>query len=94
VIQEAPHRAAVDVDRNAAQVVHARTASQMGRELDTTDIKGLLYRNFEHPRWDEVAERCLTCGTRRVPRTGRGQSGRGWAHRESAPHLRRNELGS
>jgi sulfhydrogenase subunit beta (sulfur reductase) len=62
VIQEVPHRAAVDVDRNAAQVVHARTASQMGRELDTTDIKGLLYRNFEHPRWDEVAERCLTCG--------------------------------
>ena len=34
----------------------------MGRELDTTEIKELLYRNYEHPRWDEVAERCLTCG--------------------------------
>ena len=22
----------------------------------------LLYRNLEHPRWDEVADRCLTCG--------------------------------
>ena len=22
----------------------------------------MLYRNAEHPRWDEVAERCLTCG--------------------------------
>ena len=22
----------------------------------------LLYRNREHPRWDEVADRCLTCG--------------------------------
>ena len=22
---------------------------------------GLLYRNREHPRWDEVASRCLTC---------------------------------
>ena len=34
----------------------------MGRELDTTDIRELLYRNYEHPRWDEVAERCLACG--------------------------------
>ena len=26
------------------------------------DIRDLLARNLEHPRWDEVAERCLTCG--------------------------------
>ena len=57
-----PHREALDEDRDAATEVHARTASQMGRELDTTDIKGLLYRNYEHPRWHEVANRCLTCG--------------------------------
>ena len=24
--------------------------------------RDLLARNLEHPRWDEVAERCLTCG--------------------------------
>ena len=29
--------------------------------MDTTDIKELLYRNYEHPRWDNVANRCLTC---------------------------------
>ena len=28
----------------------------------TTGIKELLYRNLEHPRWDEVAQRYLTCG--------------------------------
>ena len=33
----------------------------MGRRLDTRGIKELLYRNYEHPRWDDVAERCLTC---------------------------------
>ncbi len=38
------------------------TAAQMGRTLDVTDIRDLLYRNSEHPRWDEVADRCLTCG--------------------------------
>ena len=39
----------------------AKTAREMGRSLDTTDIKDLLYRNYEHPRWDNVAARCLTC---------------------------------
>jgi ferredoxin len=34
----------------------------MGRTLDTDGIKELLYENAEHPRWDEVAQRCLTCG--------------------------------
>lgn len=29
--------------------------------MDTTDIKELLYRNLEHPRWDDVAQRCLAC---------------------------------
>ncbi len=62
ILAEIPHRAASDADRAAASAVHARTASQMGRELDTDGIKELLYRNLEHPRWQEVADRCLTCG--------------------------------
>jgi ferredoxin len=62
VLAEVPHRVAQAVDSQAAAEVHARTASQMGRELDVTGIKELLYRNYEHSRWDEVAERCLTCG--------------------------------
>jgi Fe-S-cluster-containing hydrogenase component 2 len=33
----------------------------MGRALDTTDIKNLLYQNLDHPRWDHVATRCLSC---------------------------------
>jgi len=62
VLADVPHREAVEEDRTAAGAVHARTASQMGRELDVTEIKELLYRNYDHPRWEEVAERCLTCG--------------------------------
>jgi ferredoxin len=46
----------------AGDRVVERTAANMGRVMDTTDIKDLLYRNYEHPRWDEVSERCLTCG--------------------------------
>ena len=62
VLAEVPHRDATGGDRDAACSVHERTAARMGRELDTTDIRDLLYRNFEHPQWDEVAARCLTCG--------------------------------
>jgi sulfhydrogenase subunit beta (sulfur reductase) len=36
-------------------------ASQQMRHIDTSGIKELLYENFEHPRWDNVASRCLTC---------------------------------
>jgi ferredoxin len=62
ILQELPHREARADEQQAAGEVVARAASQMGRSLDTTDIKSLLYRNSEHPRWDEVANRCLTCG--------------------------------
>lgn len=45
----------------AADRAVERAAGQMGRKLDTDGIKQLLYSNYEHPRWDEVASRCLTC---------------------------------
>jgi ferredoxin len=62
VLAEIPHREANASEQAAAEGVVARTAAQMGRSLDTTDIKELLYRSFEHPRWENVAARCLTCG--------------------------------
>jgi ferredoxin len=46
----------------AAERVIAQTSGQMGRSLDTDGLKELLQANHNHPRWDEVAERCLTCG--------------------------------
>jgi ferredoxin len=62
VLHELAGRPATGADEAAAEAVVEHTASQMGRALDTTDIRNLLYRNREHPRWDEVADRCLTCG--------------------------------
>jgi sulfhydrogenase subunit beta (sulfur reductase) len=44
-----------------AEAAVARAAESMGRALDTHDLKDLLYRNLEHPRWDEVATRCIAC---------------------------------
>jgi len=34
----------------------------MGRRLETEGLPEILAASREHPRWDEVAERCLTCG--------------------------------
>jgi len=31
------------------------------RQLDTTGIHDLLLDNLNHPRWDQVAQRCLAC---------------------------------
>lgn len=62
ILAELPHRMASDEEKAAAEQTVERTASQMGRTLDTTDIKELLYRNVDHPRWEDVAKRCLTCG--------------------------------
>jgi ferredoxin len=61
LLRALPGRAARADDLAAAARVVARTAASMGRSLDTADLKDLLYRNFEHPRWDDVAARCLTC---------------------------------
>ena len=34
---------------------------QIERKLNTTNIRDTLLSNLDHPRWDEVAERCLSC---------------------------------
>ncbi len=62
VLQALESRPADETDRTAAAAAVEGAAQKMGRELDTTDLRGLLARNLEHERWDEVASRCLTCG--------------------------------
>lgn len=34
---------------------------QISRHLNTEGIRDLLLSNLEHPRWDDVAVRCLSC---------------------------------
>lgn len=62
VLAVLPHRGANADEIAAAAAVVARTAASMGREMPAGDVKDLLLRNLEHPRWNEVADRCLTCG--------------------------------
>ena len=55
--------AAGSAERRAAEDVVARTAASMGRTLERAgDVPRELQAALEHPRWDDVAARCLTCG--------------------------------
>jgi ferredoxin len=31
------------------------------RRMDTTDLRNRLLESLEHPRWNDVAQRCLSC---------------------------------
>lgn len=61
ILREVPHRKARGGEEEIALHLVAETAKRMGRTMETADIKNLLYRCYEHPRWDDVATRCLTC---------------------------------
>jgi len=62
LVADLRHAPAAAEEQASARVARERAAAQMGRELDVSDIRELLYRNYEHPRWEQVAERCLACG--------------------------------
>jgi sulfhydrogenase subunit beta (sulfur reductase) len=62
ILARVAHREAGQGERAAAHAAVERAEAQMGRVMDTTDIKTLLYSNMEHARWDDVAARCLACG--------------------------------
>ncbi len=61
VLAEIPTSDASDVDIALADAIVSDTAAAMGRSMDNSDVKELLARSWEHPRWEDVAKRCLAC---------------------------------
>jgi len=62
ILKDIPHKEAREAEIETAEQAIQKAATQMGRTLNADNIKDLLYRNFEHPYWETIAERCLTCG--------------------------------
>jgi Fe-S-cluster-containing hydrogenase component 2 len=61
VLGEIPRRDATAAEEEEAiRRVH-RARTQITRQLDTEGLRDALLNNPEHPRWEEVARRCLTC---------------------------------
>ena len=61
LLVELPQEPATAAHSAAADAVLANTAGQMGRGLDTDGLKELLQASLNHPRWEEIAARCLGC---------------------------------
>jgi sulfhydrogenase subunit beta (sulfur reductase) len=61
VLQKLPLAPAAKADEGTVDGIVARTAASMGRHMETEGIRDLLATNLEHPRWDDVARRCLSC---------------------------------
>ncbi|MCL4812385.1 MAG: 4Fe-4S dicluster domain-containing protein [Vicinamibacteraceae bacterium] len=56
---------AAEAPEDAADEAHLavdRARARMGRALDTSQLPARLLAHFEHPRWETVAKKCLTCG--------------------------------
>jgi sulfhydrogenase subunit beta (sulfur reductase) len=61
VLAHVPLKPAAKEDSEMANSIVAQTAASMGRTLDTAGIHDLLLTQPEHPRWEIVARRCLSC---------------------------------
>lgn len=61
VLAELPTHPADEADLRQVDAAVEAAAHQQVRGIDNTGIKELLYENSDHPRWDDVAGRCLTC---------------------------------
>lgn len=61
ILAELATTSADPVTLAAVETTIANAVSEMGRSLDTDGIKELLYANYDHPRWEAVAKRCLSC---------------------------------
>ncbi len=54
--------AVTEEDRTARAAVLEEATERIERHLDTEEVHDLLLGNLEHPRWDDIAQRCLACG--------------------------------
>jgi ferredoxin len=63
VLDQIDARDATEAEAAASQSVTAEANLRMASLVDTDDLPALLVRNRENPRWDHVADRCLTCAS-------------------------------
>jgi sulfhydrogenase subunit beta (sulfur reductase) len=62
VLDELPTRPATREDVDAAGLVVAASTRETSGRFDADGVHDLLLGHLESPVWDDVAERCLTCG--------------------------------
>jgi ferredoxin len=61
VMAHVAHRDASDEDLQERRHMIDVAASSFTRHLQTEGLAELLRANIEHPRWEDIAQRCLSC---------------------------------
>ena len=62
ILNAIPHRSAEPGECDAADADIASAATSMGRRMPAGDLRQLLVDSRESSHWNDVADRCLTCG--------------------------------
>ncbi|MEU6255787.1 4Fe-4S dicluster domain-containing protein [Streptomyces sp. NPDC047043] len=62
VLEQVPHRSADFVTEATARGSVDAARDRMGRSLPPVDLRALMGASLAAERWNDVAERCLTCG--------------------------------
>ncbi len=61
ILESINKRPAEDAEVEKAEHLIRAAAQLTGRSLEPDNTREILYQNTEHPRWDVVAARCLSC---------------------------------
>ena len=61
ILHDVPYRGAKETEKEAAERAIAAAAGRMGRRMETENLRQVLNDNFDHPHWEEIAKRCLSC---------------------------------
>jgi len=61
LVKQVGGRPAKSGEQATARAARQAVVGQIGRQLETEGLRDLMLGNLEHPRWAEVAQRCLSC---------------------------------
>ncbi len=62
LLEQLPSQNASEVHYQQAEQQHQQAVEQQQRHLPSRDLCSKLFDNLEHPQWQKIGERCLSCG--------------------------------
>ncbi|MCA9434784.1 MAG: 4Fe-4S dicluster domain-containing protein [Candidatus Omnitrophica bacterium] len=62
LLEKVPIEPASETQIHQGENLLEKSARKIERTLETEELPEILNRNFDHPHWEEIANRCLACG--------------------------------
>ncbi|HBO97385.1 MAG TPA: sulfite reductase subunit A, partial [Candidatus Omnitrophica bacterium] len=61
ILKEISHHPASKDDCARVKALMEEAGNKMGRQMEPQGLKAALLGNPEHPQWEQIAQRCLSC---------------------------------